>query len=168
MMPRPKVMAERTLASCAERALPASLGPLPPCAWAPWHSAQCCAYDACATAAMASGVPVSSAAAAPSGDDTGLSGSERAEAALAEGAPDAIAVVAQGLYAQHCAMCHGAQAQGGSGPRLAGNARSAQEANVRSAITFGRGIMPGFGAILSDPEIEVLVRWLATDVATPR
>jgi len=111
------------------------------------------------------GVPT---AAAPSGDDTGLSGSERAEAALAEGAPDAIAVVAQGLYAQHCAMCHGAQAQGGSGPRLAGNARSAQEANVRSAITFGRGIMPGFGAILSDPEIEVLVRWLATDVATPR
>jgi len=94
--------------------------------------------------------------------------SERAAAALEAGTPDAIAAVAQASYAQHCAMCHGAQAQGGSGPRLAGNPRSAQEANVRSAITFGRGIMPGFGAIMSDPEIEVMVRWLATDVATPR
>lgn len=113
-------------------------------------------------------VPGVPAAAPPADDAAGLSGAERAEAALASGTPDAIAAVGQDLYARHCALCHGAQAQGGSGPRLAGNARSAQQANVRSAITFGRGIMPGFGAILGDPEIEVLVRWLATDVATPR
>lgn len=93
---------------------------------------------------------------------------ERAQAALDDGSPDAIAVVAEGLYAQHCALCHGVQAQGGSGPRLAGNPRAAQQANVRSAITFGRGIMPGFGAVLADAEIEVLIRWLADDVATPR
>ena len=93
---------------------------------------------------------------------------ERAIAALEDGTPDAIAAVAQGLYAQHCALCHGADAQGASGPRLADNARAGQEANVRSAITFGRGIMPGFGAILSDAEIELIVRWLAADVATPR
>jgi cytochrome c5 len=94
---------------------------------------------------------------------------ERALAALQDGSPDAIAVCAQELYAQHCAACHGTEAQGAaSGPRLAGNARARQEANVRSAITFGRGIMPGFGALLSDAEIEALVRWLAVDVATPR
>lgn len=93
---------------------------------------------------------------------------ERAQAALDDGSPDAIAVVAEGLYAQHCALCHGVQAQGGSGPRLAGNPRAAQQANVRSAITFGRGIMPGFGAVLADAEIEALIRWLADDVATPR
>ncbi len=99
---------------------------------------------------------------------TGTSPEEQAVAALADGTPDAIAAVARGLYAQHCALCHGAEAQGASGPRLAGSSRSAQEANVRSAITFGRGIMPGFGTILSDAEIEVIVRWLAVDVATPR
>ena len=99
---------------------------------------------------------------------TGPNPEERAVAALAEGTPDAIAAVAAGLYAQHCALCHGAEAQGASGPRLAGNTRAAQETNVRSAITFGRGIMPGFGTILSDAEIEVIVRWLAVDVATPR
>ena len=113
-------------------------------------------------------MPGSPSPAAQTGADDGLGPSDRARAALEAGTPDAIAAVAQASYAQHCALCHGAQAQGGSGPRLAGNARSAQEANVRSAITFGRGIMPGFGALLSDPEIEVLVRWLATDVATPR
>lgn len=113
-------------------------------------------------------IPGSPVAAVQDGDEGGPSPSERAVEALETGTPDAIAVVAQASYAQHCAVCHGAQAQGGSGPRLAGNARAGQESNVRSAITFGRGIMPGFGAILSDPEIEVLVRWLATDVATPR
>ncbi len=113
-------------------------------------------------------MPGTPSQAAQAGGGDGLEPSERAAAALETGTPDAIAAVAQASYAQHCALCHGAQAQGGSGPRLAGNARSAQEANVRSAITFGRGIMPGFGALLSDPEIEVLVRWLATDVATPR
>ena len=104
-------------------------------------------------------------------DDTQVatpSSAERAFAALEDGRPDEIASIAEGLYAQHCALCHGVQAQGGSGPRLAGNARAVQEANVRSAIAYGRGIMPGFSTLLSDAEIEVLVRWLATDVATPR
>ncbi len=107
-------------------------------------------------------------AAPASVDGATPSAAERAFAALEDGRPDAIAAEAQALYAQHCALCHGAEAQGASGPRLAGSARSAQEANVRSAITFGRGIMPGFGALLSDAEIEVLVRWLAVDVAMPR
>ncbi len=98
----------------------------------------------------------------------GASLAERATTALEDGRPDTIAAVATELYAQHCAVCHGAQAQGASGPRLAGNPRAAQEANVRSAISFGRGIMPGFGAILADAEIELLVRWLADDVGTPR
>ena len=97
-----------------------------------------------------------------------LSSAEQALAALEDGRPDAIAAVAEALYAQHCAMCHGVQAQGGSGPRLAGSSRAANEANVRSAIAFGRGIMPGYSAILSEAEIEALVRWLAVDVATPR
>jgi mono/diheme cytochrome c family protein len=113
------------------------------------------------------GAPAPEAAAAPPVASE-LTPADRASAALAAGTPDAIAVVAEGLFAHHCALCHGAQAQGGSGPRLAGNSRAAQEANVRSAISFGRGIMPGFGAILDDAEIEALVRWLAVDVASPR
>jgi len=113
-------------------------------------------------------IPGVAAAPAATSDTSGASLAERASEALSDGRPDAIATVAEALYAQNCALCHGVQAQGGSGPRLAGNARAGNQANVRSAITFGRGIMPGFGAVLSDDEIEVLVSWLATDVATPR
>lgn len=113
-------------------------------------------------------MPAEAAADPSPAEAVGPGPEERAIAALEDGTPDAIAAVAGGLYAQHCALCHGIEAQGGSGPRLAGNTRAGQEANVRSAITFGRGIMPGFGAILSDAEIELIVRWLAVDVATPR
>jgi mono/diheme cytochrome c family protein len=91
---------------------------------------------------------------------------ERATAALED--PDELLALGPELYDLYCAMCHGPEAGGGSGPRLAGNARAANTANVRSAVTFGRGIMPGFGAILEPDEIEVLVRWLATEVAAPR
>lgn len=124
--------------------------------------------EAAAPSAEAPTDPAEPTEPAASTEPPALDSAEQALAALEDGRPDAIAVVAEALYAQHCAMCHGAQAQGGSGPRLAGNSRAANEANVRSAIAFGRGIMPGYSAILSEAEIEALVRWLATDVATPR
>jgi mono/diheme cytochrome c family protein len=82
--------------------------------------------------------------------------------------PALLGAAGSALFAEHCSVCHGAQAGGGVGPRLLGNPRAGQEANVRSAITFGRGIMPGFGPLLTTDQIEVLVRWLATEVATPR
>ena len=91
---------------------------------------------------------------------------ERATAALDD--PAELLALGPELYDLYCAMCHGAEAGGGTGPRLAGNPRSRNEANVRSAITFGRGMMPGFGATLTPDEIEVLVRWLASEVASPR
>jgi mono/diheme cytochrome c family protein len=65
-------------------------------------------------------------------------------------------------------VCHGSTGQGGAGPRLTGNARAGNEANVRSVVRFGRGVMPGFGATLTEPEIEVLVRWVGQELAAPR
>jgi len=35
-------------------------------------------------------------------------------------------------------------------------------------VRFGRGVMPGFGALLADAEIEVLVRWVGQELAAPR
>jgi mono/diheme cytochrome c family protein len=91
---------------------------------------------------------------------------ELAAAALED--PALLDTLGRDLFALHCASCHGSEGQGGMGPRLAGNRRAGQEANVRSAITFGRGMMPGFGAVLERDEVEILVRWLASEVATPR
>jgi mono/diheme cytochrome c family protein len=72
------------------------------------------------------------------------------------------------LYGANCAVCHGSAGQGGSGPRLTGNPRAANAANVRSLVRFGRGVMPGFGAILAESEIEVLVRWVGQELGAPR
>ena len=74
------------------------------------------------------------------------------------------------LYADACATCHGARGEGKEGPALA-NARllaAATDTYLVETIRRGRGgtSMPGFGAaspahrVLSDPEIEAIVRFL--------
>ncbi|MBW6455070.1 MAG: c-type cytochrome [Trueperaceae bacterium] len=110
---------------------------------------------------------------APTGVPAGGSTAAAAEAAATRALtalsdPALLIEVGAELYARNCVVCHGAQGQGGTGVRLAGNARAANEANVRSTVRFGRGIMPGFGALLSEAEIEVLVRWVGQELATPR
>jgi mono/diheme cytochrome c family protein len=91
---------------------------------------------------------------------------EAAAAALED--PQGLVEVGAALYAANCATCHGSAGQGGAGPRLVNNARAGNEANVRSVIRFGRGVMPGFGATLAEAEIEVLVRWVGQELAAPR
>lgn len=61
------------------------------------------------------------------------------------------------LYGQHCSMCHGANGQGGTGSRLASNAKLRDSDWLRDVILNGRGIMPAYQAILSEPEIDALV-----------
>jgi mono/diheme cytochrome c family protein/cytochrome c-type biogenesis protein CcmH/NrfG len=95
-----------------------------------------------------------------------ISGAEAALAALDD--PQGLLLVGDTLYQAHCAVCHGSTGRGGAGPNLVGNARAGNEANVRSLVRFGRGVMPGFGAILAEAEIEVLVRWVGQELAAPR
>ena len=52
------------------------------------------------------------------------------------------------------------QGQGGSGPTLAGSARARNEANVADAVRYGRGMMPGFGARLSEDELAAIVGYV--------
>lgn len=90
--------------------------------------------------------------------------------ALAAGLPDPNEaqgqVSGQLVFAANCAVCHGPSAQGGSGPALVGNARAANVANVRDAVTFGRGLMPGFMAQLSEAELESVITYV-TQVLAP-
>jgi mono/diheme cytochrome c family protein len=75
------------------------------------------------------------------------------------------AVQAQRLYNANCAVCHGAAGQGGAGPALVGNPRAQDPANVASVVRFGRGSMPGFGAVLREGELELLVDWVTQDLS---
>lgn len=66
------------------------------------------------------------------------------------------------LFAANCATCHGVGGGGGAGPRLAGNARAADATMVETTVRYGRGMMPGFGALLEEAEIERLVAYVGT------
>ena len=93
---------------------------------------------------------------------------ESAEA-LAAGLPDphqsALQVSGQLVFAANCASCHGQAAQGGSGPALAGSPRAANVANVRDAVSFGRGLMPGFSAQLSQTELDEVIAYVTAVLA---
>ncbi|GIW25110.1 c-type cytochrome [Meiothermus sp.] len=64
----------------------------------------------------------------------------------------------QQVYLSKCAACHGAQAQGGIGPRLQGNPiRKVPEA-VREIVLKGRGQMPAVP--LNEAELAALLQYL--------
>lgn len=62
------------------------------------------------------------------------------------------------VYAAHCAVCHGGDAEGGAGPPLVGIDVSAEE--VAAAIIGGQGSMPGFSGVLDEAEIDAVVAYL--------
>lgn len=62
------------------------------------------------------------------------------------------------VYLARCAACHGAQAQGGTGPRLRGNPISKVPEAVQEIIRKGRGQMAAVP--LSDQEMQALLQYL--------
>ena len=105
--------------------------------------------------ASATAVPTEAADSAPSA--TGAASGTDTELLLASGGA---------LYQTNCAVCHGQNGGGGTGPRLAGNNRAVDEANVRNIIRYGRGAMPGYGAVLSDEELNTLVQYVTEALAS--
>jgi mono/diheme cytochrome c family protein/thioredoxin-like negative regulator of GroEL len=65
------------------------------------------------------------------------------------------------LFVANCSACHGPDGGGGTGPRLLGNSRAANTANVSNLIRFGRGMMPAFNALLTPDEIELLIDYVS-------
>lgn len=73
------------------------------------------------------------------------------------------AVLEQGaqIYASQCAICHGQQGQGGTGPRLAGTVVAVYPdvADQVELVTRGRNSMQGFAGRLDDEEIVAVVAY---------
>lgn len=69
------------------------------------------------------------------------------------------------VFEASCAACHGADGQGGAGPTLVGNRRAADAGNVLDIVRFGRGMMPGFGASLTDAQVSAVVSFVTTELA---
>lgn len=69
------------------------------------------------------------------------------------------------VYAANCAACHGVAGQGGSGPRLAGNPRSTDEAFVRRVVEHGSGMMPAFGRTLPSEQLDAVIEYVTGTLA---
>lgn len=64
------------------------------------------------------------------------------------------------VFEQNCAGCHGAEGQGGAGPKLAGNEKIVKDpAYVHTVVTKGKGGMPAF-AQLKDNEVFAVANYV--------
>jgi cytochrome c551 len=63
------------------------------------------------------------------------------------------------VFSTNCAGCHGSDASGGIGPRLAGTVtKTFPDERVQvQVVTLGSGRMPAFGSRLSEAEIKAVV-----------
>ena len=68
----------------------------------------------------------------------------------------------QTIFAQSCAGCHGGEGQGGTGPRLAGNARVGDAPHLVRVITQGIGYMPAVGANFSNRQLAAVITYVRT------
>ncbi len=63
------------------------------------------------------------------------------------------------IFNASCASCHGVGGVGNIGPRLVGNQRLSPEI-VLNTVSYGRNMMPGFGALLSTEELSAVVDYV--------
>ena len=91
-------------------------------------------------------------------NDDGLEGEAAAGDADAE-ATDLFAI-GQDTFSTVCVACHGAQGEGGVGPRLAGNEQLSDADYVVTTILHGRGYMPPFRQQLDDQEVAAVATYI--------
>lgn len=66
------------------------------------------------------------------------------------------------LYNASCVVCHGAQATGGIGPRLAGNPVLLNEQVFWKTVSEGRHVMPPLKDAVSKQQMADIQAWLKT------
>lgn len=66
------------------------------------------------------------------------------------------------VYADSCAVCHGATGGGGSGPKLAGASYAIDR--VIDTVLTGKESMPAFSGTLSDQEIADVSAYVTEDL----
>ncbi len=82
--------------------------------------------------------------------------------------------VGQQVFSTNCAGCHGANGQGGAGPKLAGTEEIMKDPTLAyTRVTKGKGGMPAFEGKLKDNEIYAVVNYIRNswgnkaDIITP-
>lgn len=68
----------------------------------------------------------------------------------------------EALYNASCVVCHGAQATGGIGPRLAGNPVLSNEQAFWKVVSEGRHVMPPLKDAVTKRQMADIQAWLKT------
>lgn len=68
----------------------------------------------------------------------------------------------EGLYNASCIVCHGPQAAGGIGPRLAGNPVLSNEQAFWKVVYEGRHVMPPLKDAITEQQMADIQAWLKT------
>ncbi|HSN04252.1 MAG TPA: cytochrome c [Nitrospira sp.] len=68
----------------------------------------------------------------------------------------------EGLYNASCIVCHGPQAAGGIGPRLAGNPVLSNEPAFWKVVYEGRHVMPPLKGTVTEQQMADIQAWLKT------
>jgi cytochrome c oxidase cbb3-type subunit III len=77
-----------------------------------------------------------------------------------DGLPTGVAARGSRIYAHNCQACHGEEATGGMGPKLARNAILKNESAFWDTVLHGRGPMPAWRGVLSGQDIADIHAWL--------
>ena len=64
------------------------------------------------------------------------------------------------LYKASCVVCHGSRAEGGVGPKLAGNPVLADERAFWKVVYEGRHVMPPLKGAVTDEQMTDIRAWL--------
>lgn len=94
--------------------------------------------------------------------DVGLAEPFQADAPQPQGMPRGVPQQGATVFANNCQGCHGAGANGGFGPKLAGNSILNADALFWETVLHGRGSMPGWEHALSRQDIADVHAWLKT------
>jgi mono/diheme cytochrome c family protein len=94
------------------------------------------------------------------GDSGGGDGADRVEAVIEAVEDGTFEADGEEQYKIHCAVCHGGDGQGGSGPELAGQVADkltvAQHVDV---VMNGRAGMPAWASSMEDDQIAAIVAY---------
>jgi len=74
--------------------------------------------------------------------------------------PQAELSLGEAVYIDTCSACHGRNGSGNFGPELVGKGHKYSYDEQRNLVARGRRSMPGFGASLTDAEIDAVVAYI--------
>ena len=66
------------------------------------------------------------------------------------------------LYNASCIVCHGSRAEGGVGPKLAGNPVLANDRQFWKIVHEGRHVMPPLKGTVTDQQLNDIRAWIRT------